>query len=427
MRDPGLGVRLRTIRVARGLTQAQLAGSDYSVAYVSRIESGERTPSPEALEVFTKRLGISPESLLSPIDEASMVALESEHVGVVRAMDAADWQGAKAAAGRLLELAKRVGTPRFTRIAHWANGEVNERLGDAERAIELYRQAQAADPEMSLEDRTEMTVCLARAFRTLGDLGHSADLLERALADLQPHAGLQPRLLARVCTHLASTYHERGDMVRSRQVALEGLRHARMADDKRTLANALWAAAPPVAVADPARALSLIRRAGTLYAELGFTLELGRLQEVWGTVARSAGDRAGARVAFERSLEFCQEGGSASDIARTLECLAELELEEGNAEEAVRLARRVCELVETVDPVEHARACRVLGAGLSATDPESAMGELLTSIEGFRAAGAPMEAARSLRMLGELYLKMGREDEALEAFREGLGVVEGAA
>ena len=41
--DPAdLGARIKAARVAAGLTQPELAGSDVSVAYLSRIESGQR-------------------------------------------------------------------------------------------------------------------------------------------------------------------------------------------------------------------------------------------------------------------------------------------------------------------------------------------------------------------------------------------------
>ncbi|WP_414690010.1 helix-turn-helix domain-containing protein, partial [Nocardioides sp.] len=45
--DPGaLGARLRSARLRAGLTQSQVAGSDLSTAYVSRIEAGQRRPDP---------------------------------------------------------------------------------------------------------------------------------------------------------------------------------------------------------------------------------------------------------------------------------------------------------------------------------------------------------------------------------------------
>lgn len=58
-----LGRRLRDLRTAAGLTQAELAGTKFSHAYVSVLESGRREPSRDALEYFAARLGVPVERL----------------------------------------------------------------------------------------------------------------------------------------------------------------------------------------------------------------------------------------------------------------------------------------------------------------------------------------------------------------------------
>ncbi len=60
-----VGAKLRAARLARKLTQSQLAHPDFSVSYVSAIERGQINPSLRALEIFAQRLGISSTDLLS--------------------------------------------------------------------------------------------------------------------------------------------------------------------------------------------------------------------------------------------------------------------------------------------------------------------------------------------------------------------------
>jgi transcriptional regulator with XRE-family HTH domain len=60
-----VGAKLRAARLARKLTQSQLAQPDFSVSYVSAIERGQIHPSLRALEIFAQRLGISSTELLS--------------------------------------------------------------------------------------------------------------------------------------------------------------------------------------------------------------------------------------------------------------------------------------------------------------------------------------------------------------------------
>ena len=56
--DPAvLGGRIKAARVAAGLTQPELAGTDASVAYVSRIESGQRRPSTDLLRILADQAG----------------------------------------------------------------------------------------------------------------------------------------------------------------------------------------------------------------------------------------------------------------------------------------------------------------------------------------------------------------------------------
>jgi tetratricopeptide (TPR) repeat protein len=60
-----VGAKLRAARLARKITQSQLARPDFSVSYVSAIERGQIHPSLRALEIFAQRLGLSSSDLLS--------------------------------------------------------------------------------------------------------------------------------------------------------------------------------------------------------------------------------------------------------------------------------------------------------------------------------------------------------------------------
>ena len=58
-----LGGRIKAARVAAGLTQPELAGPDASVAYLSRIESGQRRAGTDLLQTLATRLGVTVEYL----------------------------------------------------------------------------------------------------------------------------------------------------------------------------------------------------------------------------------------------------------------------------------------------------------------------------------------------------------------------------
>jgi transcriptional regulator with XRE-family HTH domain len=67
-----VGAKFRAARLARKLTQSQLAQPDFSVSYVSAIERGQIHPSLRALEVFAQRLGVSSTDLLSKHTEQAL-------------------------------------------------------------------------------------------------------------------------------------------------------------------------------------------------------------------------------------------------------------------------------------------------------------------------------------------------------------------
>src|SRR5215218_8869759 len=58
-----IGVRLKRLRLERGLSQRELSGPGVSYAYISRIEAGARTPSVKALRMLARKLGVTVEYL----------------------------------------------------------------------------------------------------------------------------------------------------------------------------------------------------------------------------------------------------------------------------------------------------------------------------------------------------------------------------
>ena len=76
--SPTLGARIKAARLAAGLTQPALAGEDASVAYISRIERGERRPGPALLEVFAAKMDVSPDQLVLGYADSNQSEAELE-------------------------------------------------------------------------------------------------------------------------------------------------------------------------------------------------------------------------------------------------------------------------------------------------------------------------------------------------------------
>ncbi|MCZ2401823.1 helix-turn-helix transcriptional regulator [Paenarthrobacter sp. Z7-10] len=66
------GDRLRTERLSRSLTQAELGGDLYSASYVSLLENGRREPTPDVVKQLAKQLQLAPHAVqewTSPVSE----------------------------------------------------------------------------------------------------------------------------------------------------------------------------------------------------------------------------------------------------------------------------------------------------------------------------------------------------------------------
>ena len=57
MNEETLGQRIRKVRHARGMTLAQVAGGDFSRAFLNQVEMGRSQPSTRVLRVIATRLG----------------------------------------------------------------------------------------------------------------------------------------------------------------------------------------------------------------------------------------------------------------------------------------------------------------------------------------------------------------------------------
>ncbi len=72
-----LGDRVRQLRVARGLTQTELAGDRFSKEYLSQIERGKTRPTAETIEWLAARLGVDATFLEIGVSSSERERVES--------------------------------------------------------------------------------------------------------------------------------------------------------------------------------------------------------------------------------------------------------------------------------------------------------------------------------------------------------------
>jgi len=189
MPGPGnVGERVRNLRLTRRLSQAQLAGHDLSDSYISLIESGKRTPTPTVLRMLAERLGCTPEYLAEGVEPEQRAHLEVRERHAYLTL--LDGDPATAEAG-FDEVLARSDDPDLTSRARWGRARALEELGRTEAAIALFEELrEQAERDPGRASWLPPVIALARCYHTVGDLGQSISLGERALSRLQ-HLGLE--------------------------------------------------------------------------------------------------------------------------------------------------------------------------------------------------------------------------------------------
>src|SRR5574340_1272792 len=157
-----VGARIRSLRTAKGLTQAQLADPLYTKAYISMLESGRTRASMKALEHIAGVLGVRPSDLLG---------------------------GASAPA-----------TPQFDLVEARRLLEV----GSAAEAIPLL---EALEEGLTASDQLVRLRYLAAAYNVMGQPKQAFPVIERAqrMADLLENAEESIRVKAVLASAFAKT------------------------------------------------------------------------------------------------------------------------------------------------------------------------------------------------------------------------------
>ena len=420
----GLGDRLRSLRLAAGLTQTELAGDRFSKEYVSQIERGKTRPTRDTIEWLAGRLGVDAEFLA---------------VGV-----SADTRGrveAALARGEALTLANRAdealdlfvsirdevaatGAPELEVQALTGHARALVRGGDVRQALDLLATAReiAEGPTFSDVDRADVLVRMGICRYLLASIATAVSLLDEALS-LARALGDAVRRVARPrsCTgarpaagaSATSRRHARTSRPRSSSPA--------PAPTGTTLANTYFQAS---IVAERTGHLVLSRtyaqQARALYQELEDDRNVGRMTLNLGGLQLLLGHTDEAIEQLKLAFALAVEAGSQPDAAQALGGLATVHLRVEDYPAAEDHARRALDLLEGredfLDEIGQSRL--TLGYALME------QGQWDEAEESFRAADAVFEQYASVGhragawvALGDLAGRRGDDREAARHYR----------
>jgi len=416
---PTLGQRLRTLRIERGLSQADLAGDLVSPSYVSLIESDRRSPEREVLEGLARRLGCSAlflESGIAP-EEINEQRLRLQFANIALANGSLN--EARDQFRELLQVAS--GEIRYE--AMWGLSRTEESLGNLQEAMThldaLLQATNAGEP--GTPGLLSVANARCRIYRMAGDFARSIEVGESALRRVRELGleGTEDEI--RLASSLVGSYWARGDMFSAQQLASQVIERAAKLGSREAQGNAYWNASMVAAARGeltlalelaiktlallsetaPARNLAAMR---VTYAWLLLRCDPPRLDEAEGELNRAHDVLTG--LAMSPYLANCE-----TEIARCA-------LLRGNYDAAIEIAERaIARCADDAPERAHARVVSGLALTMSGQAEEGfAVGSLAADM--LAAGGSRLDAAQAWRELAEALLHAGRSEQAIEALRQ---------
>jgi transcriptional regulator with XRE-family HTH domain len=415
-----LGQRIRTLRVARGLTQSELGGQDISVTYVSRMESGQRRPTPKVLPQLAETLGVPVDELLGGVTprEADEIRLILDYAEL--ALESGEPRDAAARAKDALERLVGSTLPELTERGRLLHARALEALGQTDEAI-LELEA-LLDDRVSGLTRVKAGIALSRAYRESGDLGRATDTGETLLGQLE-ELGLESCDEAvQLAVTVAAAHFERGDSAHAVRVCKAAIAKAEALDSPTARASAYWNAsgmqsrrgqiADAVPLAE--RALALLSEGQDAKNLARLRAQLGRLQLILDPPAVDEAQRNLERAA----ADLAWTSAAPVDRAWIQLGLAEARFLSGDLVGTRELTDGVLSLAEGHSPLVEARAKSLEGQTYAAVGEvaEAALA-YQEAIHMLSAVGADRDAAQLWFDLAEQLDGIGMADEARDAYR----------
>jgi tetratricopeptide (TPR) repeat protein len=367
-----VGRRLREARERAGISQRQLAFSGCTPAYISRIESGGRIPSLQLLRELGRRLGVSADYLATGAEDSGHDALLDAEL----ALRIDELEVAEALLGEELE---RAVEPVSRARALAGLGELSLRAGDLDLAVTRLNEAAELAGER-IVDYPTIAISLSEAHSQRGDYQSAVGVLERAAGLARSRGDAVSE--ARFSVLLAKALIEAGELGRAAELLQQVIGSSEDANDPEALVRHYWS------------------QARRHVANRSFDL------------AASYGRRAMALVEVSENRQ---------SVARAHQLLAHIDLERGNANDALNLLQRGLPLLECSGDrfelglyrLEEARALLKLGRTGEARDLTL---DTLATLDG--AAG--LIGGRAYTVIANLLAQTGDNERAIELYEASI-------
>jgi transcriptional regulator with XRE-family HTH domain len=415
-RGETVGERLRRLRLARGLSQRQLAAEGISAAFISRIEAGSRRPSVRAIRLLARKLRVSPDYLetgrqLGEGNERELKLADAE-LALRFAENSAE---AERTFRAVLEEAERSGDLTLVARARFGLGLAAFQRGDHPRAIRELEAARSKGTVGPLS-QPDLFATLGRAYVSAGYAHQAVELFRACLVELEEKEPANASAQIRFSTYLSYALSDMGELARAQEVLQQVLERADVLVDSYSRIRLHWAQARLASAGDePAEALEHLRRAIVLLEATDDRRHLGRAHLLSAEILTLQDDIETAEAHLETAAALLGGHPDAEDEYWLRVEQARLAARSGRAEDAVALAREALVLIGETDAAERGTAYWALGEGLFGLgDNEGGSDAFSQAVELLSRERLWHEAVGACRAWARLLRQTGRASEAFE-------------
>ena len=413
---------MRQLRIARGLTQAQLGFGRFTKEYVSQIERGRVRPNEAAIECLAERLEVPRRYL-----ETGLSSAEHERLaGLISRAEAAVAAREFDEAIVKLERAEEAGTvedPDLKLRALIAGAAARSELGRLDEALKLLEPARdlAEGDSFTDVDRANVLFHIGQARYRLSSIPTATAIFTEALELLRHADAIDDRLRCRILRWRSRCYRRQSDWESARADVEAALELSERLGDGEALAHGYFQAS---IIAERkgqwVLARSYAERAKELYEEQEDRLYVGRLLNNLGGLAFLLGDSERATELLKEAFAVSLEAGSKPDAAQAVSSLAQVNLRTGRPDLAEEQARQALSLIDgRVDFLdEEGNAQLVLGRALLEQGMLDESERALAAAESaFEQLSSRSHRAAAWTAQADLSLRRGDKDTALKLYR----------
>jgi tetratricopeptide (TPR) repeat protein len=419
--DPAqLGQRVRAARVAKGMTQTDLAGTDVSVGYVSRIEAGHRRPNLQVLTDLCYRLGTPVEQLLMGVAPQELEQIKLNLDFAELSLESGEPQAAEMQARDALDAAETASLRELAYRARFLIARSLESQGLVDDAIILLETL--VSPRVGNVLQIKVGIALSRCYRESGDYSKAVEVGEMILDQLAetPLDGTDEAV--QMAVTLAGAYFVRGDLGQAIRVCRRAIAKAETLDSPVARASAYWNASAFEAKQGAVRdAIPLAERALALLAEGQDVRNLGRLRTHLGMMQLRMDPpqiHEAQHILQLAAEEFQWCSASPVDVGRNELAQARAHYLAGDVEAAQVMSARVHDNVQSLSPLTAADAKSLEGqVQASRGDIDGACQSYREAVMMLTSLGNDREAAEMWFELAGLFEDVNEFDAARDAYR----------